>query len=361
LLEHTLNTSLIRCKKNSYLATAEKIFRAIFFSGCACKFAASDSTWRDSAKLHGFFHIALFSFEPDGIHDLLQVAPDGLSILDGVAAEQKSGVEGGHELDAAPLAPLAAESAHGGIAAEHVLGGGEAEGDDDFGADELDLAHEIRRAGFDFIGRGGAIAGGAAFDDVGDVNLLALEAHGGDHLVEELASAADEWAAGLVLGLAGAFADEENRGIDIALAENGLGAGLGEAALGADSHLLFFKLGQEAGFFFAGEGREGREGQGGAVLGSSVKLDGGGVGELTQRDGDFCRRLGRRSGFCGRWGRYLGFLRGGFAFAKGQGLLAECLFTAKPQSSSGAGGGIYRHSAHGRNKFRMGKGGELAI
>ena len=39
---------------------------------------------------------ALYWFKADFVHNFLKVAPDGLAIFDGVAAEQISGVEGGH-------------------------------------------------------------------------------------------------------------------------------------------------------------------------------------------------------------------------------------------------------------------------
>ena len=54
---------------------------------------------------------------------------------------------------------------------------------DDFRVDQIDLFQQKREAGFHFVGGGLAVAGtlaggvGAAFEDVGDVNGFAGEAH----------------------------------------------------------------------------------------------------------------------------------------------------------------------------------------
>ncbi len=64
---------------------------------------------------------------------------------------------------------------------------GGAEGDDDGGADDVDLGAEVGDAGFHSCRVGLRLPGtpgghvGAALDDVADVDLLAGEAHGDDH------------------------------------------------------------------------------------------------------------------------------------------------------------------------------------
>ncbi len=71
-----------------------------------------------------------------------------------------------------------------------------------------------------------AIAGRTAFHDVGDVDILAANAHGFDHVVEQLSGAAHEGLALRVFVGAGAFAHEHQVGARIAHAEDDLLAAL---------------------------------------------------------------------------------------------------------------------------------------
>jgi hypothetical protein len=148
--------------------------------------------------------------------------------------------------------PGAAQGAEGLFDAEEVGGGGGSEGDDDLGADDVDLFEEKGRAGVGLDGLGSAVGRGAAFDDVGDVDLVAAQAHGGDHVVEELAGLADEGDAGGILVGAGAFADEEEAGVGVAVAEDDVAAaGVGERAAGAVADLVADSL-KRGGFFVCG-------------------------------------------------------------------------------------------------------------
>src|SRR5262249_38090524 len=77
----------------------------------------------------------------------------------------------------------------------------------------------------------GAVVGRAALDDVADVDRAARDPEPLlDHLREQLAGAADEGQALLVLGLARALADEQELGVRVAVAEDDVRAALGEAA-----------------------------------------------------------------------------------------------------------------------------------
>ncbi len=132
----------------------------------------------------------------------------------------------------------AAKAGEGLSLAEQVGGGGRAKGDDDFGADYVDLLEEERRAGVGFVRLGGAVAGRAALDHIGDVDLFALQSHGGDHVVEELAGLADEGdALGVFIG-AWAFADEHEAGVGGAVAEDDLVAAGMEGAARAVADLF---------------------------------------------------------------------------------------------------------------------------
>ncbi len=68
----------------------------------------------------------------------------------------------------------------------------------------------------------------AAFQNIGDVNIVAFQTHGFDHFGEELAGSADEWYALLVFVGTWGFTDEHERGIGVADAEDDLFAERGE-------------------------------------------------------------------------------------------------------------------------------------
>ena len=86
----------------------------------------------------------------------------------------------------------AAQRRHRVVDAQQVLGRSRAQRHDDLRPDDANLPHQERRAGFALIALGRAVARRAALHDVGDVHLLALQAHGGDHVVEQLTGASDE-------------------------------------------------------------------------------------------------------------------------------------------------------------------------
>ena len=89
--------------------------------------------------------------------------------------------------------PVAAHLGNRNLALKQRLHGELAESDDDLGTDEIDLFSEKRLAGGDFIRFGIAIFRRPAFDDVCDVNVVALEPHTfGDDVGQKLAGASDK-------------------------------------------------------------------------------------------------------------------------------------------------------------------------
>src|SRR5688572_8107835 len=88
--------------------------------------------------------------------------------------------------------------------------------------DDVDLAEQVRLALLDFVGFGIAVAGRPAFDDVGDVDLIAREADGLDDLRQQLSGAADERLTALVFFLAGRLADEHQPRFGVADAKDDL-------------------------------------------------------------------------------------------------------------------------------------------
>ena len=103
-----------------------------------------------------------------------------------------------------------------------------------WGRTDVDLAgRETGEQVWASSGSGVRFCGRTALDDVGDIDLFALEAHGLDHVVEQLAAAADEGHARCVFIRARAFADEHEAGVGVAVAEDELVAAFGEGAAGA--------------------------------------------------------------------------------------------------------------------------------
>ncbi len=89
------------------------------------------------------------------------------------------------------------------------------EADDYFGSDGVELAQQIWRAGFDFVGFGQAIFRRAALDDVADVYVFALQAHRFDHLRQQFSGAADKGKALGIFVAARPFAYENQVGFGL--------------------------------------------------------------------------------------------------------------------------------------------------
>ncbi len=81
-----------------------------------------------------------------------------------------------------------------------------------------------------------AIARRTALQDIGDVDLLALQPDGGQHAVQQLPGAADEGLTRAVLVRPRGLADQHQACLAVADPEDGLGAGLAQAAGAAAGH-----------------------------------------------------------------------------------------------------------------------------
>ena len=79
---------------------------------------------------------------------------------------------------------------------------------------------------------------GTALEDIADIDIVAGQAHAfGKDVVEELSSPADKRHTLLVLIITGGLADKDQAGVGVALAEDHVGAGLGEGTLLAITEL----------------------------------------------------------------------------------------------------------------------------
>ena len=150
---------------------------------------------------------------------------EGLGLVLGLA-EKGGGMEGAHEEDAVLLDEGAVLLRHREVGADHPLGSDAAQTDHDLGPQQAELLPQPRHTGLALGGQRVAVLGRAAFDDVGDVAVGgAVEVDGKKVFVQQLAAAAHEGQALLVLALAGAFAHEQDLGVLHALPEHDAAAG----------------------------------------------------------------------------------------------------------------------------------------
>ena len=144
----------------------------------------------------------------------------------GIALRRVAGHDGMEIVD------VAAQVGHGIRCAEKILCGGCAKGYDDFRTNDGNLPHEERAAGVALITLWRAVLRRAALDHVGDVNVFATNAHGGDHVIEQLPGASYEGLALRIFIRAWTFTDEHDAGVRVADAEDNVGARLAQFAAG---------------------------------------------------------------------------------------------------------------------------------
>ena len=131
---------------------------------------------------------------------------------------------------------LAAQPRERRVGREQVLGRNAPHCDHQGRGDELDLPIEVAAAVRRLIGPRVAIAGRAALEHIGDVDVLATEADRLQHGREQLPAASDEGLAPPVLLRPRRFADEHPARPGVTDPEHGLRARLAEGAARAGGH-----------------------------------------------------------------------------------------------------------------------------
>ena len=131
----------------------------------------------------------------------------------GGRAQQGGGMEGAHHKDALLLKKLPVLAGDLKIGGDEAAGRHPPEADEDFRAQEGHLPFQPADAGLLLLRRGIPVLGRAAFDHVGDVDVLfPREANGRQHLVEKLARPPDKGLPLLVLVGARPLSDKEDFG-----------------------------------------------------------------------------------------------------------------------------------------------------
>src|SRR6202162_5480218 len=97
-------------------------------------------------------------------------------------AQQVGGGIGGYQFTSAKFEPLSAKMRDATIGFKQGLCSDAAEADNHFGRDGVELAQQEWRTSLDFLFFRRAIVRRPAFHHVANVDILALQAHGFDHL-----------------------------------------------------------------------------------------------------------------------------------------------------------------------------------
>src|SRR5580658_7580869 len=134
----------------------------------------------DRAPLAGT-RLRWFGFKAEFAHGDLEVGPGFLFLA--WIAQQVCRVIGDDKLATAPCVDATAEAGQGLALAEEIGGCRCAKRDDDLRTHNVNLAEEKRRAGIALVRLRRAVTRGTAFDDIGDVDLVATKTHGDDHVV----------------------------------------------------------------------------------------------------------------------------------------------------------------------------------
>src|SRR6185437_10643522 len=104
----------------------------------------------------------------------------------------------------------------------HVTRRGQSKRHNHLRMDDFKLALQIWRATGNFIRRRYAIPRWPAFDDIGDIYLLAGQPHAGNHFCQKLARAPYKRSTRAIFGFTRPLADKEEPSLRIAFTENSL-------------------------------------------------------------------------------------------------------------------------------------------
>src|SRR3990172_8423605 len=142
-------------------------------------------------------------------------------------------VECGDEVPMPPRVDLPSQPGDADVPPEKQLGGEVAERDDHLGIDQLELLTQVALARLDLVGERVTVSRRSAFEDVGDVHLIAPQTDLFEQTLQQLPGSSDEGQAPLVLVEPRRLADEHHLRIRVAVTEDHRGAARGESAHGA--------------------------------------------------------------------------------------------------------------------------------
>src|SRR5438067_2101829 len=150
----------------------------------------------------------------------LDIFPGGT--LPGRVPQERGGMIRRDERDPVVAMHLASQLRDPELRAEERLRCEVAHRENHFRPKELELPHEIRRTRFDLVLFRVAIPRRAVLQDVADEYVLAAQANGREDLGKELSRRTDERESGRVLLASRRLADDDEIGVRVALARNGI-------------------------------------------------------------------------------------------------------------------------------------------
>ena len=139
-------------------------------------------------------------------------------------------MEGRHHEGGFPCLPFAAVLRKGKASAEQEPARLRAKGEDHLGLDGFELLAQERCAGGELFALGRPVVGRVAFEDVGGVDICAIERHGAQHIVEQLSCIVRKCTARGVIFDRRRLTNEEEARVGIAFAKDDVGACLAQAA-----------------------------------------------------------------------------------------------------------------------------------
>src|ERR1700722_2972683 len=113
-----------------------------------------------------------------------------------------------------------AQAAERRLDAQEIGRGSRTKGDDHFRPNHINLLEEKLGTGVGLFGFGRAVLGWPALYDIRDVDLLSFEAGGCDHVVKQLACAADEGESLRILVCSWSLAHEHEPGVRVTVSKH---------------------------------------------------------------------------------------------------------------------------------------------
>src|SRR5271167_1258392 len=160
--------------------------------------------------------------------NLLEILPKDF-LLAGIA-QHVGRVDRGDSLGTSVVVEASPDFQHAFLETKHGARCRRPQATNQAGLDRIKLTEQEGRTGVDFVLLGGAVARRAAFNDVADVHIFALDSYQFQHAVQEFTGAADKRQPLLVFIRARSLADEDQLGMRMALAKHDMLAPLGQLA-----------------------------------------------------------------------------------------------------------------------------------
>src|SRR5215813_3669981 len=162
--------------------------------------------------------LAFFHLQAKFGHDFLQISPD--FAFRRRIPQKISRMISSNKFSPAKFLPFASKMGNSAVCLQNSLCSRRSQAHYHFWRDRINLPEKKWRTLRNFVVFWLAVLRRAAFHNVADINVFALQAHGFNHLRQELSRASDKWKALLVFVCTRAFPDENQFRLGIAVAKD---------------------------------------------------------------------------------------------------------------------------------------------